>query len=261
MEHGVERSSIIAVPGFCHNLADAYQRLKMMTGEVQIPPAFKSIIHGHGKDSSLVRTVDMKFEKIRDVCTREGPYRQNLIIEWSNLKCFKVEDFYVNPSYLGRMIIRPGGLRWLDWWSGIMRGKTLDTEQITRLTEETENIDLDLFSKGDLRRIVQGLQYRVMQPSECMDLVLKIRDMMPRSRIHILITNATNANVIEIVDSNPGFFDDVNIIRIDKIVKEGEEGEIYEVADGRINYFHFNTDNIGGLSRTLYEQTDIQTAR
>ena len=260
MEHGFERRSVIAVPGFCHNLADAYQRLKMMTGEVQIPPAFKSIIHGHGKDSSLVRGVDRKFEKIRDVCTQEGPYRQNLIIEWSNLKCFKVEDFYINPSYLGRMIIRPGGLRWLDWWSGIMRGKIMDVEEVLRLIDETENIDLDLFSKDDLRRIVQGLKFHVMGPSECMDLVSKIRNIIPSSRMHILITNATNANVIEIIESNPDFFDDVNIIRIDKIVKEEEEGEIYEVADGRVNYFHFNTDNIGELSRTLYEQTDIQAA-
>jgi len=260
MEYGFERRSIIAVPGFCHNLADAYQRLKMMKGEVRIPPAFKSIIHGHSKDSPLVGAVDMKLNKIRHTLTQESPYQQNLIIEWSNLKCFKVEDFYINPSYLGRMVIRPGGLRWLDWWSGIMRGRIPGVDEVSRLIEETQDIDLDLFDRGELRRIVQGLRYHVMGPSECMDFVSKIKNIIPNSRLHILITNATNAKVIDIIESNPDFFDIENIIRIDKIVKEEEEREIYEVADGRINYFHFNAQNIAELSRTLYEQTGIQAA-
>ena len=260
MEYGFERRSIIAVPGFCHNLADAHQRLKMMKGEVRIPSAFKSVIHGHGKDSPLVSAVDMKLKKIRDSLSREDPCRRNLIIEWSNLKCFKVEDFYINPSYLGRMVIRPGGLRWLDWWSGVMRGRIPSVDEVSKLMDETQNIDPGLFNEDDLRRIVQGLRYHVMGPSECMDFVSKIKNVIPNSRLHILITNATNAKVIDIIESNPDFFDVTNIIRIDKIVKEEEEREIYEVTDGHINYFHFNTDNIGELSRTLYEQTDIQAA-
>jgi hypothetical protein len=230
----------------------------MMKGEIQIPSAFKSVIHGHGKNSPLVHAVDMKLKRIHDALSQEGPHQQNLIIEWSNLKCFKVGDFYINPSYLGRMVIRPGGLRWLDWWSGIMRGRIPDAEEVSRLMDETQNIDPDLFDRKDLRRIVQELHYHVMESSECMDFVSKIKNMIPNFRLHILITNATNAKVIDIIESNPDFFDIANIIRIDKIVKEEEEREIYQVADGRINYFHFNTQNIGELSRTLYEQTDIQ---
>ncbi len=200
--------------GFCHSLEDSIQQLKMMKRSIEIPIFIQPLIFGEKVSLNSRRLLE-----IGDAISRKK--RGVLVVEWSSIKRYQIEGYDINPSYLGSQIVRKGGIEWLDWWTESNKGAYISDEEADRLSRNTGDIDMELFDREDLIRILKGL--RITRSKNVEKLILDLNDELPDSSL-VLVVPHKERGVSESIDENGLRGNDVPIIYLGSLVdKLGEQ--------------------------------------
>ena len=184
-----ERGQIIWFhSGFAHSIHDAAQWVSIMRGEKSIPEHLCPFIFGHPihklvagngsaqnllKGRSLFGTIDV------------------LVIELSTKNRVHIDDYDLNSNYLGKYLLRPGGIQMLDWWSAVCRGERPSPEELELLVESAS--ELDILSSEHLRTMVSQCRRTVDVEQVVVESINEIQDVLPNVEI-VIFSNPDPAN-------------------------------------------------------------------
>ena len=237
------RPSSIQVSGFSHSLDDSIQKLQLLSGEKNVPDYLAPIVFGKPASAERKKMIQILGEKFG------GKKVGALVIEWSSLKKFSVSGFDINPSYLGSLIVRKGGLDYLDWWKFSSNGKPFEDSKLLEMVENRGDIDADLFDDESLFRILSEFNaepYSTLMVNESMKKI----EHHSENKDLIFLTPFDTPRINKIIQENDVISSDRKFIDTGTVINEigPEKAFMY----GGRSTAHFEPECIEALSKVFY---------
>ena len=237
----------LIISGFSHSLGDIIQKLKILNEDISIPKYLIPLVFGTKPKTSIKPggKITTLYEKLYSKKTTA------LVIEWSSIKRFQIDDFDINPFYLGSHIVRKGGLEFLEWWKCITNNQIFDSDRINSMVKNRGKIDTDLFNDEELLKILNGLKISNYD-FELVDKSLTKIEFLTRGIKLIYVIPYGKDEIDEILILNKTLTNKRNFINMEVIIKE--IGPKLVFTHGAKNTDHFEPEMVENLSVKFYKK-------